>query len=102
MPRCGALDEAAAEHTRLPRWRIIEHAGLPRRDAFFAVDELNFVVTIDPAQPSRLRRAARTDFDEHFETTRDRLIERAVTEPIHLAQDDAPDVQCLTRTHDHL
>ena len=34
-------EAAASEHARLPVGRIVEHAGLPRRDAFLAVNEID-------------------------------------------------------------
>src|SRR6202012_4525009 len=67
----GTPDEAAAEHARLPRWRIIEHAGLSGRDAFFARDQLDLVTTVRAAQPGRLRRAGRAHAHEQFEAVAD-------------------------------
>ena len=39
-----ALDEATAQHMRLPGGRVIEYASLTGGHAFFAVDELDVVL----------------------------------------------------------
>src|SRR5690242_4255585 len=42
--RCArALDESAAEHARLSRRRIVEHAGLAGRNALLAGNEFDLV-----------------------------------------------------------
>ena len=41
--RPALRDEAAAEHARLALARVVEHAGLPGRNAVLAVDQLDLV-----------------------------------------------------------
>src|SRR5437899_8105299 len=98
--RCRALDEPAAEHACLPRGCIVEHAGLSRGYALFARDQLDFISAIGRAQPRRLRRAGRAHPHENLETLADRAIERAVTDPVEIAQHDAIHPQSLARA-DH-
>src|SRR6266513_3706004 len=61
-----ALDEAAAEHARLAFGRIVEHAGLARRHAVLAVEEVDLHAVRSPAQPGRLRLPRRAHLDEHL------------------------------------
>ena len=64
--RHRALDETAAEHARLALACVVEHAGLPRRDAVLAVDQFDLVAAVRRAQPRRLRRPRRAHLDENF------------------------------------
>ena len=98
--RCGrALDKSAAEHTRLSRSRIVEHAGLAGRDALFTDDEFDLIAAIDGAQPRRLRRARRAHAHEHLDAIADHTVERAVADPVDVTQADAIHPQCLARPH---
>src|SRR5882762_3979543 len=99
LPRGRTPDESTTEHARLSRRRIIEHAGLARRNALFAGDELHFITTIDRAQPGRLRRARRARAHEHLDAGADDAIERAVADPVDVAQLDAIHPQRLARTN---
>src|SRR4051812_22244331 len=81
LPRGRTPDESAAEHARLSRRRIIEHAGLARRNALFAGDQLDFIAAVDRAQPGRLRRARRTHAHEHLDAGANDMLERAVADP---------------------
>src|SRR5450755_4352942 len=97
--RGRTLDESAAEHARLARGRIVEYAGLAGRNAFFAGDEFDFITVVGRAQPSRLRRPCRSHAHENLETLADRTIERAVADPVDIAQHDAVHPQRLARAH---
>src|ERR1700752_3346136 len=89
-PGGSALDEAAAEHARLAGRCIVEHTGLPRGDALFARDQLDFIASVFARpQPRRLRRAGRSHPHENFQTLADRAIEHTVTDPVDVAQHDA-------------
>ena len=99
VPGARALDESAAEHAGLACRRIVEHASLAGRHALFAGDEFDFVTVIGRAQPCRLRRAGRSHPHENFQTVADRAIERAVADPVDVAQRDAIHPQRLARTH---
>src|SRR5882757_1324227 len=83
--RRRALDESAAEHARLPRWRIVEYASLAGRHALLACDQFDFITAFRRAQPRRLRRAGRTHPHEHLKATVDRAVERTVADPVHVA-----------------
>src|SRR5205085_7377181 len=87
----------AAEHARLPGWRIVEHAGLAGRHALLAAGKLHFVPAIDRAQPCRLRGTGRTHAHEHLETVADRTLQRTVTDPVDVAQYDRVHPQSLAR-----
>ena len=96
-----ALDEAAAEHARLAVGRIVEHAGLAGRHAFLAVDQLDLDAAGAAAQPRRLRRARRAHLDEDLAPAgAQRSLDRAVADPVHVAQRDAPRRERLARA-DH-
>src|SRR6266540_1530385 len=99
---CGrALDESAAEHARLSRRRIVEHAGLAGRDALFAGNEFDLITAVDRAQPGRLRRARRAHAHEHLDPVADDAIQQPVADPVDVAQPDAIHPQRLTRpNHD--
>src|ERR1700744_6247010 len=81
-PGRRALDESAAEHARLPRGRIIEHAGLAGGYALFAGDQFDLITAISGAQPRRLRRAGRSHPDKNLQTIPDYAVERAVADPV--------------------
>src|SRR5579883_1487625 len=99
--RGHALDEAAAEHARLAVARIVEHAGLAGRDAFFAVDQLDLDPVAGHAEPSRLRRASRAHLDEDLAAHhRAFLRDLAVAEPVHVARADHDAVAFGVEPHD--
>src|ERR1700733_1335474 len=98
--RGRALDESAAEHARLARGCIVEHAGLAGGYALFAGDEFDFISAINRAEPRRLRRAGRSHPHENLQTLADRAIQRAVADPVDIAQHDAIHPQSLARA-DH-
>ena len=83
-----------------PDRRIVEHAGLAGGYALFAGDEFDFITAVGRAQPRRLRRAGRSHPHENLEPLADRAIERAVADPVDVAQRDAIHPQRLART-DH-
>src|SRR6202022_230097 len=89
----------AAEHAGLARRCIVEHAGLAGRYALFARDELDFIAAVGRAQPRRLRRAGRSHPHENLKTIADCAIERAVADPVDVAQRDAIHPQCLARPY---
>ena len=99
--RQRALDEAAAEHARLPVGRIVEHAGLSRRDAVLAVDQFDHDAAAAAHQPGRLRRAGRAHLDEDLAPAGiERLVETALAEPVDVAQRDPARAQRLARADD--
>src|SRR6185503_20004807 len=99
--RNRALDESAAQHTRLPLTRIIENAGLAGRHAMLAIDQLNLATVCAVPQPGGLRRAGRPDFHEDFAAiVGQRRLERPFADPVDVAQHDATHAQCLARTDD--
>src|SRR6266852_127113 len=95
-----ALDEAAAEHARLPRWRVVEHAGLPRGHALLARDQFDLVMAVAATQPGWLRRAGRAHPHEYLEAIGHRAVDRAVADPVDVAKPDAVHPQGLARA-DH-
>src|SRR5260370_11152375 len=97
--RGRALDESAAEHARLSRRRIVEHTGLARRYPVVAGDEFNLEAAVDRAQPGRLRRARRAHPHEHLDAVADDALQRAVADPVDVAQRDAVHPQRLARPH---
>src|SRR6478736_288664 len=97
---CGrALDESAAEHARLSRRRIVEHAGLAGRDALFAGNEFDLITAVDRAQPGWLRGARRTHAYEHLDAIADHPVERTVADPVDVTKADAVHPQRLARPH---
>ena len=90
---------SAAEHARLSRGRIVEHAGLAGRDALFAGNEFNLITAVDRAQPSRLRRPCRTHAHEHLDAIADHAVERAVADPVDVTKPDAIHPQRLARPY---
>src|SRR4051794_20176997 len=101
FPRRRARDEAAAQHTRLPRWRIIEHTGLSRRNALLAAHKFDFVRTIARAQPCGLRRAGGAHADENLQALADRAIEPALADPVDVAQRNAMHPKRFARSDHH-
>src|SRR5258708_16421189 len=79
---------------------MVEHAGWAGRYAVFAGDEFDFITAAGRAQPRRLRRAGRSHAHENLKAVADRAIERAVADPVDIAQHDAIHPQCLARA-DH-
>src|ERR1043166_374689 len=79
------LYESAAEHARLSRSRVVEHAGLAGRDALLARDEFDLIAVRTRAQPRRLRRTRRAHAHEHLDAVADHLIPHAVTDPVDVA-----------------
>src|ERR1700722_8434970 len=85
-PGGGALDETAAEHTRLAGGCIVEHTGLPRGDALFARDQFDLIAAVfGRAQPRRLRRTGRSYPHENLQTLADHPIESAGGGPTRAA-----------------
>src|SRR3954463_14557170 len=80
--RNRARDKAAAEHARLPRWRIIEHAGLAGRNALLAANQFDLVAATYRAQPCRLRRAGGTHAHENLKAVANGLTQRTVADPV--------------------
>src|SRR5215831_10149804 len=96
--RDRALDEAAAEHARLPFGGVVEHAGLARRHAVLAVEEVDFDARPSPAQPCRLRRPRGAHLDEHLVPARaQRVVDGVLAQPIDLAQPHPAGAQRLAR-----
>src|ERR1700677_5034003 len=93
-----AGDHAAAENARLAAGRLVEDASLTGRHAVFAADQFNFDAAGAGPQPRRLRRTRRADFDKHFCIFFNRLLDRPVADPVHIAQADAAGAQWLART----
>src|SRR5262245_61132822 len=99
--RNGALDEATAKHARLTVTGVVEHTGLAGRYAVFAIHQLDFAAIRSMSEPGCLRRTRRTDFHEDLAAViRQRLVKRAVANPIDVAQQDPAHAQRFTRT-DH-
>jgi hypothetical protein len=100
--RDRALDEAAAEHARLALGRVVEHAGLSRRHAILAGNEVDFDAPACPAEPRRLRRPRRTNLDEDVLPARaKRLVDAALAQPIDIAQPHPAGAQRLARPDHH-
>src|SRR5262245_29635213 len=99
--RHRALDEAAAEHPRLAIGRIVEHAGLAGRDSFLTGDEIDRDALAIPAQPCRPWRPGGANLDESLvPAVTQRLVDRAVAEPIDVAQLHAARTERFARS-DH-
>src|SRR5262245_483951 len=95
------MDDSAAEHTGLPVGRIVEHAGLPRRNAVLAGDEIDLDALRATAEPGGPRRAGRAHPHEHLVPAgTQRLLNGALTDPVHIAQPHAARSQRLARTDD--
>src|SRR6185503_15898938 len=86
-------------HARLSRRRIVEHASLARRYALFAGNQFDLIAAIDRAQPGRLRRPRRTHAHEHLDAVADHALQRAVADPVDVAQLNADHPQRLARSH---
>ena len=80
-----ATNEAAAEDTRGIAVVRIEHAGLTRCDAAFAIDELDPCIATLVMQDSRARRAGGTDLRIDFDPTFRNIRQGAVAEPVDIA-----------------
>src|SRR6185312_6206576 len=91
----------ATEHARLSLARVVEDAGLPRRNALLAVDQLDLVMAVSAAQPCRLWRPRRANLDVDFTTRGNRRVNVAVAEPVDVAQHDAAGAQRLARADHH-
>jgi hypothetical protein len=99
--RSRALDEPTAKHTRLAFSGVIKHAGLPRRYAMFAVHQFDLATRGAMPQPGCLGGTRRTDFNEHFAAViGKRFVERAISDPVYIAQHDPTHAQRFTRTND--
>src|SRR5215470_6733776 len=97
--RHRAGDNPAAEHPRLALGRLVEDAGLSGGNAVFTVDQFDFK-TMRAVQPGSLWRAHRADLDVDFAMTADRFVDRAIAQPVHIAQANAAGPQCFARA-DH-
>src|SRR6476661_4524072 len=96
-----ALDEAAAEHAGLALPAVVEHAGLSGGHAVLAAGELDLVAVRGAREPRRLRRARRAHLHEHVHAAgAERGVERALADPVHLAQTDAARGERLARADD--
>ena len=93
----GALDEAAAEHAGLVAVVGIEHAGLAGRDAGFAVAQFDPGRAVAMVQDGRARRPGRADLGEEFQPVGRDGIERAVAQPVDVAQDRSGAVSSASR-----
>src|SRR6516164_333349 len=100
--RDRALDEAATEHARLSFGGVVEHAGLTRRHAVFAVKEIDLDARPSPAQPRRLRRPRGAHLDEHLVPAgAQRVIDGVIAQPIDLTQPHPAGAQRLARPDHH-
>src|SRR5262249_55822062 len=68
------------------------------RDALLARDQLDLVIAVAAAQPRGLRRARRAHAHEDLETLADGAVERAVADPVDVAQANSIHPQRLART----
>ena len=93
-------DDAAAKHPGLARGRIVKGASLSRRDAVLAGEQFDLDIAGAAAQPRRLWRPGRAHFHVNLGAALHRLIERAVAEPVDLAELNAARAQRLARA-DH-
>src|ERR1700758_462332 len=101
--RDRALNESAAEHTRLPLAGIVEDTGLAGRHAMLAGGQFDLVAAIGGAQPRRLRRARRSHFYEELAAILGkRLADLAIADPVDVAQHNAAHAQGLARPDDDL
>src|SRR4029453_14145358 len=95
------MNDAAAEHACLPVGRVVEHAGLPRRYAVLAGNEIDLDALRTTAEPGRPRRAGRAHAHEHLvPPDTQRLLDGALADPVHVAQPHAAGTQCFARTDD--
>src|SRR5215472_4527026 len=95
--RHGAGDDPAAEHARLARRGLIEHAGLSGRHAVFTLDQLDFKTIGVAAEPSGLWGARRADLDMDFGMIADRFLDCAIAEPVYVAEPNATGPQRFAR-----
>ena len=90
-----------AEHARLAHAGIIKRAGLARSNTLFAIRKLHLDAARAAHEPSWMRRTRRAHLHEHVDTAvRGRSVERAIANPVHVAQPHARGAQRLTGT-DH-
>src|SRR5262245_43497100 len=95
------LDDSAAQHARLPVGRIVKHAGLPRRYAVLPGDQINLDALRATAEPGRPRRSGRAHPHEHLvPANTKRLLDRALADPVDVAQPHAARPQRLARADD--
>src|SRR5215470_16557324 len=95
------MNDAATEHARLPFRRIVEHAGLSRRNTVLSGDQVDLDALCGAAQPGWPRRARRAHPYEHLVPAGTKgLLDRALPDPIHVAQPHAARAQRLARTDD--
>ena len=99
--RDRALDETAAQHTRLALARVVEHAGLAGRNAVLAVDQFDFVAASTVPQASRPAAGASNVPSRTPRGDRRRAPHRArLADPVDVAQHDAAHAQRLARADD--
>src|SRR4029079_9458560 len=99
--RDRALDEAAAQDTRLALARLIKNAGLSRRNAVLAIDQLNLAPACAVPQPGSLWRARRTDFHEDLPAIVGQcFLERSFADPVDVAQHDSAHAKRFARADD--
>src|SRR5262252_2897413 len=98
--RHRAGDDPAAEHACLALGRLVEDAGLSGGNAVFTADQFDFKSIGTAVQPGSLWRARRADLDVDFAMTADRFVDRAIAQPVHIAQANAAGPQCFARA-DH-
>src|SRR3984893_12489950 len=67
--------------------------------ALFAGDQLDFMAAVGRPQPGRLRRTGRAHPHENLKTIADCALERAVADPVAVAQHAAVHPQCLARPY---
>src|SRR6516162_10392333 len=97
--RHRAVDDPAAEHARLALGRLVEDAGLSGGNAGFTADQFDFKTIGTAVQPGSLWRARRADLDVDFAMTADRFVDRAIAQPVHIAQANAAGPQCFARAN---
>ena len=98
----GGMGEVyLAQHPRLPLARLIDDAGLPRRHALLAVDQFDLEAIRRPVEPARLRWPRRAHLDVHLAPpVRERIVQRAAADPVHITQAHAHGAQPGARTDD--
>src|SRR5262245_53580150 len=95
------MNDAAAEQACLAVGRVVEHAGLPRRYAVLAGNEIDLDALRATAEPSRPRRTGRAHAHEHLvPPDTERLLDGALADPVHVAQAHAAGAQCFARPDD--
>src|SRR5579863_10367890 len=98
----GGGDDAAAQHPSLAFGGVIEDASLAWRHAILARDQFDLDGAMGAeAQPRRPRRPRRANLHKDFGTPLHRLADRAVAEPIDIAEPDAARPERFVRTDHH-